>query len=209
MHPRVVEVAAADRERGADEATESEASWPCWTGALRRSRRSASSHSPIAIRASTWLETIVPCVDPVRADDADRSGRHSGRFPRPSEHRQDVGEPAVRAIPVPWDRRAARRAAGPGEGGRGPRRRGRGRQGRLRGPPPPGIRPSARRPRARERGPARRSGRDSSWRQASINPCPSAASACARSAEGGCAGTSSTARSRAARPASRLPAANR
>ena len=46
---------------------------------------------------------------------------------------------------------------------------------------------------------------DSSKRQASINPCPSAASACARSAEGGSAGTRSTTCSKAERAASVLP----
>ena len=48
-------------------------------------------------------------------------------------------------------------------------------------------------------------GSDSSWRQATINAPASAASAYARSGEGGSAGTSSTARSNAARAASALP----
>ena len=63
----------------------------------------------------------------------------------------------------------------------------------------------ARRPRARARAPRSQIGSDSSWRHASISACPSAASTCARSGEGGSAGTSSTARSNAARPSSRRP----
>ena len=48
-------------------------------------------------------------------------------------------------------------------------------------------------------------GSDSAWRQATINPPASDPSAYARSGEGGSAGTSSTARSSAASPASLLP----
>ena len=52
-------------------------------------------------------------------------------------------------------------------------------------------------------------GKDSAWRQATHNPPASDASEYARSGEGGSAGTSSTARSTAARQASSLPVCSR
>ena len=205
VRARGVELAAADLDDGADDeqrvreargdAAERGGAEPVGLVPVADSRAAPRSDSRRArgCRSRTGASPRVPSC-PSRADSRGR----------PSIVSASVKLTYARSRPT-VDRRSPRRAAAPDEDGRDPPRRGRGRRGRT--PSTVSARTSA------SPAPTRRAsasacsaiGNDSAWRQAIIKPPASDPSEYARSGEGGSAGTSSTARSISAKPASLLP----